>query len=432
MKNVQFIKEDIVPEADLLILCEERLEALFDQKLGGVLAHNRKKGLTRMTTNGVYPVPQIVLAGKEESLASVVDAEKVAVAGACQKRVFELLLKRPDLDLTVLCSDPLQREEAFKRDAHLLAAIKRAKELIAAPANLLPPDAFAKKCLELPDVDVHILDEEALQQIGASALLAVGKGSVHPPRLVIIEYKGSHDNPIALVGKGVCYDSGGINLKTSHLTEMKWDKAGAGVVFGVLEACARLQLPVHVVGILALAENMPDGAALKPGDVIPTLGGKEVEIVDTDCEGRLVLADGLAYAQKFSPQTIIDLGTLTLETFGALGGEYAGLFCSDPTLTKELIESGEEVGEPLWSLPLGEPFAKQLKSEVADLKNAGIPRYGASSAAAEFLRVFIGNQVPYAHIDIAGVSWRLDDPASGVTGFGVRLLVKYLENLVNS
>lgn len=432
MKNVRFLETDSVHDADLLIVCDEGLETALDRKLNGALAFNRARGLRRITTNGAYSAAQIVSALENEPLASLATEAKVAVAGACQERIYQLLLKRPDLELTVLCDDPARREKAFQRNACLLEAIRRAKELISAPANLLPPDVFAKQCFEIEGIEVCVLDEGELRKIGASALLAVGRGSVHPPRLVILEYKGSEERPVALVGKGVCYDSGGINLKTSHLTEMKWDKAGAGVVFGVLDACARLKLPVHVIGILALAENMPDGAALKPGDVISTLGGKSVEIIDTDCEGRLVLADGLAYAQKYSPQTIIDLGTLTLETFGALGGEYAGLFCNDSNLSRALLEAGEKADERLWPLPLGNSFARQLKSEIADLKNAGIPRYGAAPAAAEFLKAFVNLSIPYAHIDISGVSWKLDDLASGVTGFGIRLLVCYLEKLVKS
>ncbi|MCC5832768.1 MAG: leucyl aminopeptidase family protein [Chlamydiales bacterium] len=428
--KIGFLDLEALPEADLLIVCNEAVEAALDKKLNGALRFNQAKGIKRMTTNGAYPVSQIVFARKEEPLAPLATCERVAVAGASEEAIFQLLLKCPELDLTVLCKNPIEREEAFERDACLLGAIRRAKELIAAPANRLPPEAFAKKCLELEGVKVDVYDEEELERIGASALLAVGRGSLHPPRMVVLEYKGAEGKPLLLVGKGVCYDSGGINLKRSHLTEMKWDKAGAGVVVGALDACARLKLPIHVVGILVLAENMPDGAALKPGDVISTLGGKEVEIVDTDCEGRLMLADGLVYAQKFAPRTLIDLGTLTPETFGALGGAYAGLFCSDSTLSRSLIEAGEEVSERVWPLPLGEVFADQLKSKIADLKNAGIPRYGAAPASAEFLKAFVNLSLPYAHIDIAGVSWNPDDPEQGVTGFGVRLLVRYIEKLV--
>jgi leucyl aminopeptidase len=176
-----------------------------------------------------------------------------------------------------------------------------------------------------------------------------------------------------------------------------------------------------------LAENMPDGAALKPGDVITTLGGKRVEIIDTDCEGRLALADGLSYAQKmFSPKALIDLGTLTLEVFGALGGEYAGLFCNDAPLSNALLRAGDSSGEKLWPLPLGEYYAKQIRSKIADLKNVGTFRYGGSSAAAEFLRAFVKPTTPWAHIDIAGTAWKIDAPEEGVTGFGIRLLVNYL------
>jgi leucyl aminopeptidase len=218
-------------------------------------------------------------------------------------------------------------------------------------------------------------------------------------------------------------------LKTNFLNEMKWDKAGAGVVVGVLEALSLAKIPVSVVGTIALAENMPDGGALKPGDVIETLSGKTVEIVDTDCEGRLVLADSMTYVQQaYSPKILIDIGTLTRETFGALGGKYGGLFCNDQQLEKELISAGKRAQEELWPLPLGSFFAKHIRSQIADLKNAGIQSYGASSAAAEFLRAFLNQEIPWAHLDIAGVAWDIMKPTKGITAFGVRLLYEWLRS----
>ena len=207
---------------------------------------------------------------------------------------------------------------------------------------------------------------------------------------------------------------------------MKWDKAGAGVVVGVIDVISKMKAPINVVAIAMLAENMPDGAALKPGDVITTLGGKRVEIIDTDCEGRLALADGLSYAQKmFSPKALIDLGTLTLEVFGALGGEYAGLFCNDESLSKSLLRAGDASGEKLWPLPLGEYYAKQIRSKIADLKNVGTFRYGGGCRGRVSARVRKADNT-WAHIDIAGTAWKIDAPEEGVTGFGIRLLVNYL------
>ena len=252
----------------------------------------------------------------------------------------------------------------------------------------MPRQPSSLRCLvlEKQGVKVEVFDEKKLKEIGADALLAVGQGSSNPPRMVVMQWQGSEDEPIVLVGKGICFDAGGINLKTSHLPEMKWDKAGAGVVVGVIDVVSKMKSPINVVAIAMLAENMPDGAALKPGDVITTLGGKRVEIIDTDCEGRLALADGLSYAQKmFSPKALIDLGTLTLEVFGALGGEYAGLFCGmHESLSKSLLRAGDVSGEKLWPLPLGEYYAKQIRSKIADLKNVGTFRYGGALPRQSF------------------------------------------------
>ena len=214
--------------------------------------------------------------------------------------------------------------------------------------------------------------------------------------------------------------------------EMKWDKAGAAAVAGTMLTLALQKMPCHVVGIIGLAENMLSGSSIKPGDVIGTLSGQTVEIADTDNEGRLVLADCLTYAQqKFAPETIIDLGTLTPETFATLGGEYAGLYCSDPILSQNLMEAGKQSGEKIWPLPMGLSFAKQIYSGLADMKNSGIPYFGEGGAAAEFLKCFVTHAIPWAHLDIAGVAWTEEDlplSSKGVTGFGVSLLIDWIRN----
>lgn len=436
LKNVQFLKPDASVEIELLIVLDKKYRDQLDKTLNGAISYNLKRGEypVWMTTNGMFSIPKIVIADHGNDLAEIATTNVAIACGSLEadKLAFNLLSKRSDMEtLFLLCEDPEESSRRFEKQyVPLLCALSRAKELISAPSNLMTPSDFAKRCQELErqGVDVEVLDEIALKKMGAHALLAVGKGSVHPPRMVVMHYKGADAAPIALVGKGVCFDAGGIHLKSSYLNEMKWDKAGAGVVFGVLDAISGMKLPLNVVGVVCLAENMPDGGSLKPGDVISTLAGKTVEIVDTDCEGRLVLADGLTYVQKhFAPKMVIDLGTLALETFGALGGKYAGLFCNETPLSQSLKEAGERIGECLWPLPLGEYYAAQIRSKIADLKNAGIERYGASSAAAEFLRAFINPKTPWAHIDISGVSWNLHNPNQGVSGFGVRLLVEYLE-----
>ncbi len=441
MKNIQFLESLDGIEADLLILRDPALQQKIDHQLKGALSFNLKKGKSPvwMTTNGAHTISRIVLPTKDDDLAALATEKRVVVAIADQpaeKVAFEILVKEPSAESFIfLCPNAAQAEKAFQKERFLLEGLFAAKRLIAAPSNLLPPQEFANQCrlLESQGVKVDVLDEKRLKEIGAEALLAVGQGSIHPPKMVVMEWRGSNERPLVLIGKGICFDAGGINLKTANLTEMKWDKAGAGAVVGVLDVLSKMKAPINVVGIVVLAENMPDGAALKPGDVISTLGKKRVEIIDTDCEGRLALADGLSYAQmNYHPQVLIDLGTLAVETFGALGREYAGLFCNDAELTNELIQAGNASGDKLWPLPLGPYYASLVSSKIADLKNAGGYRYGASSAAAEFLRAFVDPQIPWAHIDIAGTAWKLDAPEAGVSGFGIRLLVDYCINKIRN
>lgn len=335
--------------------------------------------------------------------------------------------------ISVLCSDPKVLEERFKWKKDSLAGVFYARALTSEPPNVLFPSAYAKRLQELEalGVKVEILDRAALEKIGMTALLAAGQGSQHPSAVAILHWNGAeHDSPIALVGKGVCFDSGGLCLKPAlQQLEMKWDKAGAGVVAGVIKALALMKAPANVVGIVGLVENMPDGAATKPGDVITTMSGQTVEIANTDAEGRLVLADCLWYAQqRYNLRAIIDLGTLTLETFASLGRSYAGLYANNPDLASQLLKAGQRTGDYLWELPMGDYFARQIESPVADMKNIGVDLMGENGAAAEFLKRFI-QDVPWAHIDLAGASWTMEDTplaAKGVTGFGVRLLLDWI------
>lgn len=338
--------------------------------------------------------------------------------------------------VTVLCDQPESMERHFQCIHASIEGISWARSLTSEPPNILYPEAYADRLKELSalGVEVEILDEKALQIIGMTALLAVGQGSARASAVAILRWKGSSGNqpPVAIVGKGVCFDSGGLCLKPAKAQmEMKWDKAGAGVVAGVIKALAIAKAEAHVVGVVGLVENMPDGAAVKPGDVIRTMSGQTVEIADTDAEGRLVLADCVWYVQqRFRPRAIIDLGTLTIETFASLGSDYAGLYSNDAALAVQLKEAGQRSGDLLWELPMGSYFAKQIESAVADVKNVGIDLRGENGAAAEFIKRFVQN-VPWAHIDISGVSWSNEDHpiyGNGVTGFGVRLLEEWLKN----
>jgi leucyl aminopeptidase len=278
-----------------------------------------------------------------------------------------------------------------------------------------------------------ILHQEELEKLGMGALLAVGQGSQHPPRMVVMEYRGAGatEKPTALVGKGITFDTGGISLKPgANMEMMKQDMAGGAAVLGAMQAAAALKLPVNLVGLVPLAENMPDGRAYKPGDVVTTLSGLTVEINNTDAEGRLILCDALHYAHRFTPAAIIDLATLTGACVVALGHNATGAMGNDPKLLSALAGAGEATGERLWELPLWEEYGDLMKSDIADLKNAGGPHAGTISAGW-FLKQFVGTH-KWAHLDIAGTAW--EDKGrhylpKGATGVGVRLLVKYLKGI---
>lgn len=340
--------------------------------------------------------------------------------------------------ISVICNDPKGLDKQFHRNRAVIEGVLHARSLTSEPPNVMYPMAYADrlKDLERYGVAVEILDENALSSIGMEALLAVGKGSQHASAVAIMTWNGLKEaaQPVLIAGKGVCFDSGGLCLKPGkNQLEMKWDKSGAGVVAGLVMALALQNAPVHVVGIVGLVENMPDGKAAKPGDIIRTMSGQTVEIANTDAEGRLVLADCLWYGrQRFNPSVLVDLGTLTLETVASLGNRYGGLYTTCPKLADNLKKAGKATGDELWELPMGDFFAKQIESSVADMKNLGVEFCGENGAAAEFLRKFAGD-TPWAHLDIAGVSWTMEDlplAPKGVTGFGVRLLEEWLHSQV--
>jgi len=318
---------------------------------------------------------------------------------------------------------------ALARVRGLAGAVAWTRDLVAEPANVLYPESFARICESLSEVgvEVEVLRPAELERLGMRALLAVGQGSAHPPHVVIMRWKGAEQEaPLALVGKGVCFDSGGISLKPAGgMQDMKWDMAGAAAVAGAMRALAARRAAVDVVGAIGLVENMPSGTAQRPGDVIRAYSGKTIEVVNTDAEGRLLLADVLAYVcERFAPRAVVDLATLTGAVIVALGHERAGLFATDDDLAENLLAAGEEVGELLWRLPLDKAYSKHIRSDIAEIKNVGRGREAGSIAGAVFLREFVGDR-PWAHIDIAGVAWSDRDLTllrKGATGFGVRLL----------
>ncbi len=317
----------------------------------------------------------------------------------------------------------------------IAAGVEHGRNLVAEPANTLTPAAFAEECRQMGDevgLDVEVLDRTALEKLGMGALLGVAQGSVQEPFVVVMNWKGGAEGeaPVALVGKGVCFDTGGISLKPAGgMEEMKWDMGGAGAVFGAMKAIAGRKAGTNVVGVLGLVENMPGGNAQRPGDVVTAMSGTTVEVINTDAEGRLVLADVLHYTkERFGPRTMIDVATLTGAVIVALGHEQAGVFASDDALSEQLSAAGEAVGERVWRLPMDSNYAKHIKSEIADIKNTGRAREAGATAGAVFLQHFVGD-VPWAHLDIAGVAWSKRDlplAAKGATGFGVRLLDRFV------
>lgn len=322
----------------------------------------------------------------------------------------------------------------FAKDAFIISeAVANARDLVNEPGNVLTPDFFAEKIKDLKkyDLKITILDEKKLESLGLHALLGVGQGSSQKVKLAIIEWPGENktDAPLAFVGKGITFDSGGISIKPSlKMEDMKGDMGGAAAVYGLMKILAQCKIKTRALGVIALAENMPGGNAQKPGDIIISGSKQTIEINNTDAEGRLVLADALWYTiENYKPRLIIDLATLTGAIIVALGTEYAGLFSNDNDLTNQLIKAGVQTGEKLWLLPLSDAYDKLIDSKFADMKNSG-GRQAGSSTAAQFLQRFV-KETPWAHLDIAGTA--SDVPLneynqSWATGFGVRLLNQFV------
>ena len=341
--------------------------------------------------------------------------------------------------LTVQCAGLTAAKRAFAACKAIGEGVCLARDLVNEPANILGPKEFAAHArkLEKLGVKVQLLDEKALKRLGMDALLSVGQGSAKPTMAAIMNWQGAGEKggkPVAIVGKGVTFDTGGISIKPSAgMGDMKGDMAGAACVVGLMHALAARKAKANVVGLIGLVENMPGGTAYRPGDVIGSMSGQSIEVLNTDAEGRLVLADMLWYAQeKFQPRWIVNLATLTGAILVALGKEHAGLFSNDDTLSENLTAMGKAVGEKVWRLPLGPKYDEMIKSDMADMKNIG-GRYGGSITAAQFLQRFIKEGTPWAHLDIAGTG--MDAPKSDInrswgSGFGVRLLNRLIAETI--
>jgi leucyl aminopeptidase len=347
-------------------------------------------------------------------------------------RTTEKAEKKPSIVRSrITVADPDAALTAFEPVAGLADAVIFARDLVTEPANILYPESFARRVKELSSLglEVEILGEKEMASLGMGALLGVGQGSVRESQLAILQWKGASDpaaQPVAFVGKGVCFDTGGISIKPADgMEEMVTDMGGAAAVTGVMMALAARKAKVNAVGILGLVENMPDGAAQRPGDVVTSMSGQTIEVINTDAEGRLVLADALWYCQeRFKPRFMVDLATLTGAIIVALGKDVAGLFSNDDDLSAKLLAASKSSGEALWRLPMPPQYEKHIESAVADMKNVG-PRAGGSITAALFIQRFV-NGLPWAHLDIASTAFKPGSTVptipSGATGFGVRLL----------
>ncbi len=346
---------------------------------------------------------------------------------------------KPKLErIAIATSGTAAAKGAFAPLRAIADGVFLARELVSEPPNVLHPTEFAERCrgVERLGVEVEIMGPKEMKRLGFGALLGVAQGSAQEPRMVVMTWrgapKGKKQKPIALIGKGVTFDTGGISIKPAGgMEDMKWDMAGAGAVVGAMAALAGRKAKADVIGMVGLVENMPSGTAQRPGDVVRSYSGQTVEVINTDAEGRLVLADVMWYCQeRFDPRCMVDLATLTGAIIIALGHEHAGLFSNDDELAQRLVAAGSQVGEACWRMPLGDAYDKQIKSDIADMKNVG-GRPGGSITAAQFLQRFT-NGKPWAHLDIAGTAWSSKDQPTvpkGATAFGVRLLDRLVQDM---
>ena len=403
-------------------------EALFEKVGGALSAKLLLSGETRLVVD---------LGGLDLGAEAAARIGFGAAARAWRYDTYRTKLgrkARPTLEEVVIVGGGDGVEAEWTRRSALFDGIALARELVTEPANVIYPVSFVERCraaMEGLGVEFEVLDENAMRDLGMGALLGVAQGSVRPPRLLAMRWNGAKDGkPVVLVGKGITFDTGGISIKPAlGMEAMKWDMGGAGAVAGAMRAIAGRKARANVVGICVLAENMPDGNAQRPGDVVTSMSGQTIEVINTDAEGRLVLSDAMTWAQRqYRPEYMIDLATLTGAMIIALGHEYAGLFSNDDGLADKLSRAGLATGDKLWRMPLGDTYDKLMDSQIADMKNAG-PREAGSITAATFLQRFVEEGVKWAHLDVAGMVWS-EKPAplwdKGATGYGVALLDRFV------
>jgi leucyl aminopeptidase len=422
-------------EADRLLVIGAGPEGKFDAAAAEAFGAEALKGVKTSGAEALH----LMLAGADASIAAQAAlGARLASYRFDKYRTTEAAEKKPSITVVrIVCDDPKSAKKAYKALDAVADGVFFTRDLVCEPANILYPEEFARrvKKLEKLGCKVEILGEKEMEKLGMGSLLGVGQGSRRESQLAVIQWRGAADpdaQPIAFVGKGVCFDTGGISLKPPEgMEDMKWDMGGAGAVAGLMMALAGRKAKANVVGILGLVENMPDGNAQRPGDVVTSMSGQTVEVINTDAEGRLVLADALWYCQdRFKPKFMVDLATLTGAIIVALGHDYGGLFSNDEDLSEKLLAAGKATGEPLWRMPLPSSYEKQLDSHIADMKNIG-GRPGGSITAALFIQKFV-NGLPWAHLDIAATAWRAPSTKpvtpDGPTGYGVRLLDRLVKD----
>ncbi len=341
-----------------------------------------------------------------------------------------VFITETDIDMGVM-------RQGIERGIAIAESVNHVRDLINSPGNIITPKALAREAKRIArgsQLTCKVLNLDDIKRLGMNAFLSVAKGSAEPGCIIIMEYRGvgGREKPVVLAGKAVTFDSGGISIKPSkNMEQMKYDMAGGGAVIGVIEALARLKLPVNVVGIIPATENLPGGRATKPGDVVKSMSGKTIEIISTDAEGRMILADALSYALRYKPRVIIDLATLTGACVVALGRHAIGMMGNNRKYLDMIREAGEASGERVWELPIWEEYEDLIKSDVADMKNVG-DRSAGTIVGAIFLKHFV-EDTPWVHLDIAGTAWADKESAyqpKGATGVGVRLLIEFLEHLI--
>ena len=402
---------------------------------------------------GGAAVARLLISGETEAVIDLTGlgfdadaAARVALAAALRGWRFDVYRtklkdkQKPTLaQVTIVGAGAGAADRYASRYAAVVEGVALTRELVTEPANIIYPESFVarvKASVEGLGLEIEVLDGAAMATLGMGALLGVAQGSVRAPQMLILRWNGgtSGEAPVALLGKGVTFDTGGISIKpAAGMESMKWDMGGAGAVVGAMKALAGRKAKANVVGVCGMVENMPDGNAQRPGDVVTSMSGQTIEVINTDAEGRLVLGDVMTWTQQnVKPKVMIDLATLTGAMVVSLGHEMAGMFCNDDGLAEQLLAAAKGSTDALWRQPLGEAYDRLIDSPIADMKNVG-PREAGAITAAQFLQRFVENDTPWAHLDIAGMAWS-DKPKPtydrGATGFGVRLLDKFVEDTV--